>query len=85
MGLADRLSEGRIRLGLVDGAASNPSTVMPAYYRVSVLKRVARSVRANPFPMETGFRRDDVGKAIRRSIITRFTCTYAGSKCSAWT
>lgn len=28
--------------------------------------------------METGFRRDDIGRAIPRDIITRFTCTYAG-------
>jgi sulfur-oxidizing protein SoxZ len=29
-------------------------------------------------PMETGFRRDNIGRAIPRDIITRFTCTYAG-------
>jgi len=63
MGLAHRLSAGQIRLDLVDGAPSNASTVVPAYYPVSVLKRAA-AVPANPFPMETGFRRDDVGKAI---------------------
>jgi len=28
--------------------------------------------------METGFRRDSVGNAIPRDIITKFTCTYAG-------
>ncbi len=28
--------------------------------------------------METGFRRDDMGRAIPRDIITRFTCTYGG-------
>jgi sulfur-oxidizing protein SoxZ len=28
--------------------------------------------------METGFRRDSVGNAIARDIITKFTCTYAG-------
>jgi sulfur-oxidizing protein SoxZ len=31
-------------------------------------------------PMETGFRHDNVGKAIPRNIITRFTCTYAGEQ-----
>src|SRR5262245_39216332 len=31
-------------------------------------------------PMETGFRRDNVGGAIPRDIITRFTCTYAGEE-----
>ena len=30
--------------------------------------------------METGFRRDNVGKAIPRDIITKFTCTYAGEE-----
>ena len=31
-------------------------------------------------PQETGFRRDNVGRAIPRDIITRFTCTYAGEE-----
>jgi sulfur-oxidizing protein SoxZ len=31
-------------------------------------------------PMETGFRRDTVGQAIPRDIITKFTCTYAGEE-----
>ena len=30
--------------------------------------------------METGYRRDSVGKAIPRDIITKFTCTYAGEE-----
>jgi sulfur-oxidizing protein SoxZ len=30
--------------------------------------------------METGFRRDNVGNAIPRDIITRFTCTYSGEE-----
>lgn len=30
--------------------------------------------------METGFRRDNVGQAIPRDIITKFTCTYAGEE-----
>lgn len=29
-------------------------------------------------PMESGFRLDNVGKAIPRHIIESFTCTYAG-------
>jgi sulfur-oxidizing protein SoxZ len=29
-------------------------------------------------PMETGYRRDEVGKVIPREIIRRFTCTYNG-------
>ena len=30
--------------------------------------------------METGFRRDNVGKAIPRDIISRFVCTYNGDE-----
>ena len=30
--------------------------------------------------METGFRRDNVGRAIPRDIITRFTCSYGGEE-----
>ena len=30
--------------------------------------------------METGFRRDNVGKAIPRDLITLFTCSYAGEQ-----
>jgi sulfur-oxidizing protein SoxZ len=30
--------------------------------------------------METGFRRDNVGKPIPRNIITQFTCTYNGDE-----
>ena len=29
-------------------------------------------------PMETGYRRDNVGQAIPRFILTRFTCSFAG-------
>ena len=29
-------------------------------------------------PMETGYRRDSMGKAIPRDIINRFVCTYNG-------
>lgn len=31
-------------------------------------------------PMESGFRLDNVGKAIPRHIIESFTCTYAGKE-----
>jgi sulfur-oxidizing protein SoxZ len=31
-------------------------------------------------PMETGYRRDDVGKAVPRDIIGLFTVTYAGTE-----
>ena len=30
--------------------------------------------------METGYRRDSVGRASARDIITKFTCTYAGEE-----
>lgn len=30
--------------------------------------------------METGYRRDAVGKPIPRDILTRFTCTYGGAE-----
>lgn len=30
--------------------------------------------------METGFRRDDKGRAVPRDIITRFTCRYQGEE-----
>lgn len=30
--------------------------------------------------METGFRRDDRGRAVPRDIITRFTCRYGGEE-----
>jgi sulfur-oxidizing protein SoxZ len=29
-------------------------------------------------PMETGYRRDNVGRPVPRDIITRFCCSYAG-------
>lgn len=31
-------------------------------------------------PMETGYRRDDLGKAIPRDIITQLAVTYAGTE-----
>jgi sulfur-oxidizing protein SoxZ len=30
--------------------------------------------------METGFRRDEMGRAIARDILNRFTCTYNGAE-----
>ena len=35
-------------------------------------------------PMETGFRKNAVGDAIARDIITRFTCRYDGEEVFAW-
>jgi sulfur-oxidizing protein SoxX len=40
-GVAGRLTEGQIRLRLVDGRRLNPSSLMPSYYRPDGLKRVA--------------------------------------------
>jgi sulfur-oxidizing protein SoxX len=42
---AARLSEGEIRLRLVDPARANPQTIMPAYYRTDGLTRVAPAYR----------------------------------------
>ena len=35
-------------------------------------------------PMETGFRKDAVGDAIPRNIITRFACRYDGEEIFVW-
>lgn len=35
-------------------------------------------------PMETGFRRDAVGDAIARNVLTRFSCRYDGEEVFAW-
>ena len=42
---AARLTEGQIRLRIVDPARVNPDTIMPAYYRTEGLTRVAPSFR----------------------------------------
>jgi L-cysteine S-thiosulfotransferase len=42
---AGRMTEGEIRLRLVDPARANPQTIMPAYYRAEGLTRVAPSLR----------------------------------------
>jgi L-cysteine S-thiosulfotransferase len=42
---AARLSEGEIRLRIVDPARSNPNTIMPAYYRSEGLRAVAPAFR----------------------------------------
>ena len=47
-GVASRLSEGQIRLRIVDPARTNPDSVMPAYFRTEGLTRVAPSVRGKP-------------------------------------
>ncbi len=47
-GVAARLSEGQIRLRIVDAGRVNPDTVMPAYFRTEGLRRVAPAFRGKP-------------------------------------
>jgi L-cysteine S-thiosulfotransferase len=47
-GVAGRLSEGQIRLRLVDGRRLNPASLMPSYYRLDGLKRVAAAYAGKP-------------------------------------
>ena len=42
-GAGSRWSEGQLRLRIVDGSRLNADTIMPAYYRIEGLQRVARS------------------------------------------
>jgi sulfur-oxidizing protein SoxX len=44
-GVAARLSEGQIRLRIVDSSRVNPATIMPAYFRTEGLQRVAPAFR----------------------------------------
>ncbi len=43
-----RLSEGQIRLRIVDASQLNPETIMPPYYRVEGLQRVLTAYRGKP-------------------------------------
>ncbi len=47
-GVADRLSEGALRLRLVDPKRIDEASVMPAFYRAHGLTRVARRYRDRP-------------------------------------
>ena len=47
-GVASRLSEGQMRLRIVDPARTNPDSVMPAYFRTEGLTRVAPALRGKP-------------------------------------
>ena len=47
-GVGGRLSAGQLRLRLIDQSLLNPKTLMPPYYRVDGLKRVAERYRGRP-------------------------------------
>jgi sulfur-oxidizing protein SoxX len=47
-GVGARLSEGQLRLRIVDSTRVNPATIMPAYYRTDELARVAAAYRGKP-------------------------------------
>lgn len=47
-GVAARLSEAQMRLRLVDGRRLNPASIMPSYYRVDGLVRVAKAHAGKP-------------------------------------
>jgi sulfur-oxidizing protein SoxX len=47
-GSGSRWSEGQLRLRLVDASRLNAATIMPSYYRVDGLERVAPTWRGKP-------------------------------------
>jgi len=47
-GVASRLTEGQIRLRMIDQSRIQPETIMPPYYRVDDLTRVAPEYRGEP-------------------------------------
>jgi sulfur-oxidizing protein SoxX len=47
-GAGSRSSEGQLRLRIVDSSRINPDTIMPSYYRVEGLTRVAPAFRGKP-------------------------------------
>lgn len=47
-GVGARLSEGQLRLRIVDQSRLNPDTVMPSYYKIDGLVRVATAYRGRP-------------------------------------
>ena len=47
-GTGARWSEGELRLRLVDASRLNPATIMPSYYKVDGLTRVAQNYRGKP-------------------------------------
>jgi sulfur-oxidizing protein SoxX len=47
-GVGSRLSEGQLRLRLVDSRKLDPGTIMPSYYRTDGLNRVGAAWRDKP-------------------------------------
>ena len=47
-GAGARWSEGQLRLRIVDASRINPDTMMPPYYRIDRLQRVAPGYRGKP-------------------------------------
>ncbi len=47
-GTGSRWSEGELRLRLVDASRLNPATIMPSYYKLDGLTRVASNFRGKP-------------------------------------
>lgn len=47
-GAGSRWTVGQLRLRLVDASRLNPGTIMPSYYRVDGLERVAQAFRDKP-------------------------------------
>jgi sulfur-oxidizing protein SoxX len=57
-GAGTRWSEGELRLRMVDSHRLNPDTIMPAYYKIDGLNRVAPAFRGKP--LLTAGQLDDV-------------------------
>jgi L-cysteine S-thiosulfotransferase len=47
-GAGSRWSEGQLRLRIVDAGKINPNTIMPPFYRIDGLSRVAKAYRDKP-------------------------------------
>jgi len=47
-GAGSRWTEGQLRLRIVDASRINPATIMPPYYRIDGLERVAPAFRGKP-------------------------------------
>jgi sulfur-oxidizing protein SoxX len=47
-GTGSRWTEGELRLRMVDASQLNPATIMPSFYRIDGLTRVAANFRGKP-------------------------------------